>query len=191
MNKKIILMLSAVTLSGVAHAKQVQLPMVYEPMTTPKLTKVLQNGLPDTAACSFAVEQAEDLRPNKLSIGFNGSNLQAQKVTDWLHSAMVPFFDHAKREKAALQIAVQPKLTRLYTYHESMNILGVTSVKLDFKVKGEVVTSRHYRGFYAKTNWAAANGEYVTALNDAVNNMMPKVVQDLTQLCAHIAKSTG
>ena len=187
--KKIILFVLAVAAAGAADAKQVQLPMIYEPMAKLKLSKLLEKSLADNAACSFQVLPAQDIRPNKLSIGFNGANLDAQKVTDWLYTAMVALFDHTKRDQAKLQVTVEPKLTRLYTYHESMNILGVTSVILEFKVNGSLVETRQYRGFYAKTNWAAANGEYVTALNDAMNNMLPKIVNELTAVCQTIEKS--
>ncbi len=187
--KKIILFVLAVAAAGAADAKQVQLPMIYEPMAKLKLSKLLEKSLADNAACSFQVLPAQDIRPNKLSIGFNGANLDAQKVTDWLYTAMVALFDHTKRDQAKLQVTVEPKLTRLYTYHESMNILGVTSVILEFKVNGSLVETRQYRGFYAKTNWAAANGEYVTALNDAMNNMLPKIVNELTAVCQTIQKS--
>lgn len=187
-NKAIFLLVSGLAMAGGVEAKQVSLPMNYEPVSKTIIDKLLAQGTPDKALCSFQVQPIEDLRQNKISIGFNGSNLKGENVDAWLKNAVAAYIDPIKSEQAKFQITVHPKLTRLYTYHESMNILGVTSVIFDFKVNGQTLTTQQYRGFYAKMNFAAANGEYVTALNESINNLMPKVLLDMKNVCKTVAK---
>lgn len=173
-----------------AQAKQINLPMVYEPIAKAKQGKLLQT-VSGTGSCTFAVLPPEDQRQNTQTIGYNGANLTALKVNDWLQTALTTVVGQSNNPSAQNQIELAPKLTRLYTYHESMNILGVTSVTIDFKANGRVVDTRQYRGFYAKTNWAGADGEYVTALNDAVNNMLPKLASELPEICKLTGKTTS
>ncbi len=173
-----------------AQAKQINLPMVYEPIAKAKQGKLLQT-VSGTGSCTFTVLPPEDKRQNTQTIGFNGANLTALKVTDWLETALSTVVGASKQPSKQHLIELAPKLTRLYTYHESMNILGVTSVTIDFKANGRVVDTRQYRGFYAKTNWAGADGEYVTALNDAVNNLLPKLASELPEICKLTGKTTS
>ncbi len=187
-NQAIVLLLAGLAFAGGVEAKQVSLQMKYEPVSKTIIDKLLAQGTPDKAQCSFQVQSAEDLRQNKITIGFNGDNLLAQNVDVWLQNAASAYLDPLKSEQAASQITVHPKLTRLYTYNESMNILGVSSVIFDFKVNGQIVATRQYRGFYAKMNFAGADGEYVTTLNDSINNLMPKVLVDAKNVCKSIVK---
>ena len=183
------LLLALVSISFSVSAHQIKIPMTYEAMPKASFDKVVKASQAGTEACAFTILPTLDKRQNKVTIAFNGDNLEATEVSLWLNTAMQHFTTHTQQASAKAKLQVQPTLTRLYTYHESMNIHGVVSVKLDYVLNDQLVESKQYRGFYAKTNWAGANGEYVTALNDAINNLMPKVVQDLPRVCQAVSSA--
>lgn len=167
--------------SGALHAKTIDLPMTYDTMPS-KTSKTIASQL-SAVSCAFEILPVTDQRHNKTTIGFNGDNLRAVQVSPWLQQSLQAVFQYTVKDSTTARIQVQPVLKRLYTYHESMNILGVTSLTVDYSVKGQPLDSRQYRGFYAKANMMGADGEYVTTLNDSIHDLLPRLAADLPKLC--------
>ncbi|MDT0596113.1 hypothetical protein [Glaciecola petra] len=143
------------------------------------------------SSCSFVINEIGDDRQNKETAAILGRN--SLGITN-----LPTYFDEIKElvnnftivESAAIKVEVRPKLIRMYTYFESLNILGVTAFTTDFVVNGEVLESRQYRGFYAKTNWANGQGEHLTTINDSIENWIEVYVSDLNRVCKEISKQT-
>jgi hypothetical protein len=85
--------------------------------------------------------------------------------------------------KGTRQLQIKPSLTRLYSYAESMNIHGVISLNVEYWLDDQLVDTKYYRGVGSKANMMNALGEYATALNYAVHEMAPQVIEDAKQLC--------
>ena len=179
MRKSLITSIIAGTLSmSAAHAAEKNMEMAYEapPLSQKKAIAKVIEALP--AECAFTTAAALDLRQNKQTIAIQfGQSLIGDNVTSWLDSAVSQNLPNQQSSSSATNVKIVPKLRRLYSYPESMNILGVTALELDYMVGEKVALTKHYRGFYAKTNWAGGDGEFISALNLAINNSMPKNCQ--------------
>jgi hypothetical protein len=176
--------------SDTAFAAQKNVVMEYEEPNA-KQTKMLQSvisALPD--ACTFISANSLDLRQNKQTVGlkFNKS-LLGDGVNSWLDAAFKQNLPYQPKKQSKINVTIVPKLHRLYSYPESMNILGVTALELDYIVDNKVALSRHYRGFYAKTNIAGGDGEFFTTLNYSLNDSIPKIVNDLSDVCINLQSS--
>lgn len=170
-------------------AKVINVPFQYEAMSKAQLDKLKKNGVPSSSNCAFTVSGMVDARQNTQSFAFNGSNLQATGVDSWFLAATKAHLGYAEKADSKINIEVKPTLVRMYSYPESMNINAVLAVQVDFSVNGMPLETRKYRGFDSKSNWANGDSEYFTALNNAVNNLLPKVSADLASVCALASKS--
>jgi hypothetical protein len=182
----LLILISYFCISVTAFAFQKTLPIQYENASTTTLKRIAKYGFSENSVCSFNFEAFLDNRQNKQTVAFSGKSIIASGVDAWLSDAQHAFFSNTTRDSATYQITAVPSLTRMYSYPESMNILAITAMKVDFLIDGERVDTRRYRGFFAKTNWANGDGEYLTALNEAVNDMLPKLVTDLNNVCKKV-----
>jgi hypothetical protein len=171
--------------SGQSVAAIKSMPISFDAPSAANLKKLQKTALAEDAMCSFTVADISDQRQNKQTIGFS---LNASGVDSWLGDATKAYMANTVRPNATIQVQALPRLIRLYTYPESMNILGVSALVVDYVVDGKVVRSRQYRGFTAKTNWANGDGEYLTALNESLNDLMPKWHADLKSQCDSISQ---
>lgn len=137
--------------------------------------------------CSFNMLELSDDRQNKETVAFAfPDSLAISNIEEYLAKVKETSNGFTVDENAQHKIDVNARLIRMYTYPESMNILGVTAIIADFMVNGEVVKSRQYRGFYAKTNWAGGKGEYLTTINDSAQELIKSYALDLTNVCKAI-----
>lgn len=178
---------SAILASVVASASfaaVTDVEMEFQPLSKKKQAKMAKKPSVE-GNCSFVVNDFKDERQNKQTISY-GHN--ATGVVAWLNEATNYYTKGLDNSDADVNILVQPTLVRLYSYPESMNINGVTAIVVTYLVDGNEIDTRYYRGFYGKTNWANGDGEYVTALNDSIHNLMPKLVSDFSNVCSVAAK---
>jgi len=141
--------------------------------------------------CSFRVSNFEDNRQNKATIGTNfRSALLIDDVKPWLNDAS----EHILKKKletndvASRMITVEPKLTRLYSYAQNMNIHGVSALHVDFKENGAIVDSRHYRSLGSTVNWNNGSHEYLDAVETSLEQVYSKLLYDLANFCNADAK---
>lgn len=145
------------------------------------------NKLSTDSQCSFSFEDIVDSRQNKITVAHVRTSFSADELEPWMQRVKAQYFDDLQRSSSVIEVLVKPRLTRLYAAPQSMNIHGVAASILDFEVNGDVVLQKHYRGFYAKTNWANGDGEYATALNYALNGLLTNVSVDLNAVCTELS----
>ena len=186
MRKTIIhsLLWAALTANSVTAA-ETKVVLEYDAPTL-KAKKALDTTLAKIpAACAFDTAPTVDLRQNKMTVADKlNKSLIGEGATAWIDAAMQQNLPIKKAQTATTTVTIVPKLHRVYSYPESMNIQGVTALELDYVVDGKVVMSKHYRGFYSKANMVSGDGEYVTTLNNALNETIPKIAADLPKVCS-------
>lgn len=152
---------------------------------TPKAEVVSPATTPvNNFACNVDVSDIVDARKNKVTLGTNGLEpLLPSSLDQWLVDIKkAELVDKTKGWSGEKNIKVTPSLTKLYAYAENMNLHGVFSISVDISVNGETTTKK-YRGMGSKANMVNGYGEYATALNYAVQEVMPRVIQDLKAAC--------
>lgn len=183
------LVLAALLTQGAAFATVTDVQIIAEKMQkkTAKSFASSVKTLNDLAtSCGYQVQDIADARQNKETVSWTVS---ATGVDSWLSTVKESIAKAPTEAKGGTEIKVLPKLTRLYAYNESMNINGVTAFMVDFEVNGQVVDTRHYRGFYSKTNWANGDKEFLTAINYATHDLVIKLVNDLENVCQSVANN--
>lgn len=138
----------------------------------------------DNFACNVQVNDIVDARKNKVTLGTNGIEpLLPTGLDQWLLDIKkAELVEKTKNWTGARNVQVTPSLTKLYGYAENMNIHGVFSVTVDIAIDGKTTTKK-YRGMVSKANMVNGYGEYATALNYAVHEVMPRLVEDLKAAC--------
>jgi hypothetical protein len=145
---------------------------------------------PLAGACSVAIAQAADIRPNKESIGHEFKPILSGDPVPWVGTAL----EDLKRYGFSVQrmdtlkpvagtIVVRPELYRTYVWHGQLRINGMVAMNVEFITPSGKHVTRKYRASGSKNNWAAATGEYMTALNYAMNNAVAKLAGDMVKLC--------
>jgi hypothetical protein len=179
-------------------ATQKTVELEYETASTPKKAKTKKvkkkktqaEAAPQTApassavACNVHFDDITDARKNKLTIGTNGAGpLLPSGVEQWLQDIKeAELVGKTKSWTGSKEVHVKPALTKLYAYAENMNLHGVFSMSVDISIGGET-TTRRYRGMGSKANMVNGYGEYATALNYAVQEVMPRLIDDLKSVC--------
>ena len=185
-----LLTLPLIAMCDTALAASASVPMKYEAAESASEKRILLALKMVPRECQVEIADFSDNRHNKKTISnFFGKSLIGDGVDAWLGAAKSEYLNDIKTEYSNLVLEAKPKLHRLYAYPESMNINGVVAIEIDYFVNGEFHESKHYRGFYGKTNWANGNGEYVTALNLALNHSMVKITEDLGKVCRSVLPS--
>jgi hypothetical protein len=170
--------------SFIANAGLTTLEIEFDSLSDKTSTKINKAQPSD---CSFNMLELSDDRQNKETVAFAfPDSLAISNIEEYLTKVKETSNRFTLDENAQHKIDVNARLIRMYTYPESMNILGVTAIIADFMINGEVVKSRQYRGFYAKTNWAGGKGEYLTAINDSAQELIKSYTLDLTNICKDI-----
>ena len=181
------ILISALALSStsfIANAGLTTLEIEFDSLSNKASTQIDEAQPSD---CSFNMLELSDDRQNKETVAFAfPDSLAISNIEEYLAKVKKTSNGYTVDENAPHKIDVNARLIRMYTYPESMNILGVTAIVADFMVNGEVIKSRQYRGFYAKTNWAGGKGEYLTAINDSAQELIKNYTLDLTNICKDI-----
>lgn len=179
------ILLLAVMVPSYAEVKNVTLK--YEHPKKKAKKRMAKQALKKNSSCSFSVSDFTDARQNKQTVANKfGGSLQPTNLPSWLNSVRESASKNTQRESADIKIIAKPTLLRLYTYNESLNINAVNAVQVNFEVAGKTIISKHYRGFYGKTNWANGDGEHLTALNLSINNFIERYKKDLNSICDKI-----
>lgn len=135
--------------------------------------------------CQVQVDAFTDNRNNKVTLGSTWAEpLLPSGLDGWLDSVRTQeLVNKTSAWNGTRQLQIKPSLTRLYSYAESMNIHGVISLNVEYWLDNKLVDTKYYRGVGSKANMMNALGEYATALNYAVHEMAPQVIDDAKQLC--------
>lgn len=174
-------------MTAMARAELVSLPIEYEAMSD-KQTKALKTQtIGSESKCSFTITGFVDERQNKETVAqMFGESLHVSNLDDYLNTLGEQANKLTQVKDAEYQVSVVPRLIRLYSYPQSLNILGVSAAVFDFQIEGKTIHTQQMRGFYAKTNWAGANSEYLSALNYASNELIANYASNLPGLCERI-----
>lgn len=140
---------------------------------------------PTVTSCQVQFDVFQDLRLNKDTVGTNFSRaLTPSGLDTWLSDAEADLWRGKVKTNSGKTLVLKPKLERLYTYAESMNLHGVMSLSVDFVLDGKVLETRKYRGLGSTANAWNAEHEYYDALSYAAHEAMPKVLKDIPSVCA-------
>lgn len=153
---------------------------------TKKKSKTIAEENVELSNCKFNILPFNDARQNKLTIGTNYSKaLLVQGVDKWLEDASNDLVLKKLKASAAnaKEITVRPSLTRLYSYSEGMNILGVSAIKVHFYYDDKLIDTRRYRGFGSTLNWANGDSEFLDAADESISKALPKLTKDLDNIC--------
>lgn len=145
---------------------------------------------PLTGACSVAIAQATDIRPNKETIGHEFRPILSGDSVPWVGAAL----EDLKRYGFTVQrldtlkpvagtIVVRPELYRSYAWHGHLRINGMVAMNVEIITPSGKHVARKYRASASKNNWAGATAEYMTALNYAMNNAVARLAGDMVKLC--------
>jgi hypothetical protein len=171
--------------SFIANAGLTKLEIEFDALSNKASTKI---NMAQPSDCSFNMLELSDDRQNKETVAFAfPDSIAISNIEEYLEKVKETSNGFTIDENAQYKVDVNARLIRMYTYPESMNILGITAIVADFMVNGEIVKSRQYRGFYAKTNWAGGKGEYLTAINDSAQELIKSYTLDLTNICNDIS----
>ncbi len=155
--------------------------------TSKKATKGAVTAKPAfNSACQVSVAPFADGRNNKLTLGASWAQpLLPNGLTQWLDDVRtLELINKTKSWQGEKQLQVKPRLLRLYSYNESMNIHGVIALSVEYWLDGKLVAEKKYRGMGSKANWANGLDEYATSLNYAVHEVVPTMMQDMKMLCS-------
>jgi hypothetical protein len=138
-----------------------------------------------SATCQIKHADFQDIRLNKETVGTNfKKSLQPQGLDTWFKDAEKDLWEkRIHNPSSGKVITLQPKIFRLYSYAQSMNIHGVMGIAVDFMTDGKVIESRKYRSLGSTTNGWNAEREYYQALSYAAHDVMPKVLKDIPDIC--------
>ncbi len=137
--------------------------------------------------CTIEVADIEDRRQNKVTIGSTPwKPLKLAPIHQWLSDASDVMLKSKLRSDSigVRHITIEPKITRLYSYAQNLNLHGVTALHVDFRENGKIVDSRHYRGFGSTINWNFGDHEFLDAVNTSMKETLTKLLFDLPSFCS-------
>ncbi len=188
--------LLAISPAFAATPAQKLVPLEYEKKVAKKQQKTTSNSsrkgakaksavAPAVYDCRVEVAAISDSRNNKVTLGSTWAEpLLPQGLDTWLEAVRTQeLVNHTSKWNGSRQLQIKPSLNRLYSYAESMNIHGVVSLNVEYWLDNKLVDTKYYRGVGSKANMMNALGEYATALNYAVHEVAPEVIEDAKQLC--------
>ncbi len=137
--------------------------------------------------CKVSIEPFVDSRINQQTLGASWSKpLITNDVPNWLESIRNDdLIAKTKNWSGAKSIVLKPKLKKLYSYAESMNIHGVISLEIEYWIDGKLDKTNYYRGMGSKANMMNALNEYGVALNYGVHEIVPRVITDTKVFCTN------
>lgn len=144
-----------------------------------------------TDACPVQVGYPSDDRINKETIGASASApLLSGDLSKWLADGLanLKHFGYSLGDLKSQMppqgtVAIKASLGRVYTWHVGLKIFSMVALKVEFIDANGSVQVKRYRARGDKTNMVGAEAEYVTALNYALNNLLPTMASDLALLC--------
>lgn len=162
------------------------MPLVYE-ATAREAPAVARTG-----TCPIHVVPALDRRQNQQTIGasIRGALLTGE-ASPWVTEGLMHLKDwgytvqraDASAPAPAQGVVVKATLTRAYTWQVGLKLFSMIALKAEFADKNGVLQEKYYRAHGDKTNMWGAPGEYVTALNYGLNNLLRVMADDLSELC--------
>ncbi|MCG7550155.1 hypothetical protein [Pseudoalteromonas sp. Of7M-16] len=131
--------------------------------------------------CQYVINPISDARDNKEAISWSVNATGVQAWLDNVHKDVLsPLLPTHPRD---ITIELTPKLNKLYTYNESMNINGMAVSTVDYTVNGQAPNKFYVRGFHSKTNWANGDSEFVESAERATAQMVTKLLNNLPAIC--------
>lgn len=177
---------AATTSSALESGEKVE--MKYDTSAAEVAVKPYRNG-----TCKLHIVPTADARQNKETIGQSMKGaLLVDDVSPWMTEGLghlrdfgyaVSAADAADVAKETEGVTIRTSITRAYTWQIGLKIFSMVAVKAEFLQNNGVIQQKYYRAHGDKTNMWGANGEYVTALNYGLNNLLPVMARDLQSLC--------
>jgi hypothetical protein len=181
----------ALSVIGCATTEPITLHLPYD--------SVAANGAVESEkdmSCRVVLGAVKDERTNRETLGrFGARPLVAEHVTDWIQYRL----QNLRGDGYTLQIAaagLQPATSdftgeigigRLYARTLTMTFEAVVTLTGKFRRHGEPTIERHYRGSDTKVNWMGGNWEIIGILNQALDNALSQMGEDLKTLCGRNA----
>jgi hypothetical protein len=136
--------------------------------------------------CDVKFSPMIDERKNKLTVGSNYNvPLKAVDVDVWLDKFTLNLNQrtHPTSTNNSNEINISPKMLKLYSYAEGMNLHGVMAVKLDYYRSEVLLNTYHLRGYATKANWNNGIGEYRKVINMAMSDAADVITKKINTLC--------
>ena len=137
--------------------------------------------------CKVSIDSFVDARANKQTLGSTwNSPLIPNDVSTWLESIRTDdLLAKTKSWNGSKNLVLKPKVKKLYSYAESMNIHGVVSMDVEYWLDGKLEKTAYYRGMGSKANMMNALNEYGVALNYGMHEVVPKIIADAKSFCTN------
>jgi len=141
------------------------------------------------SGCNVTFSPVTDARKNKQTVGSNYNvPLKAVDVDKWLEQFTLNLSQRVNVASSSAadnsnQINIAPKMLKLYSYAEGMNLHGVIAIKLDYYRSDVLLSSHHMRGYATKANWNNGIGEYRKVINMAMSDITDVIISNINMNC--------
>lgn len=184
--KRFVFLAAAALCAPLSYAAADVVPLAYDAATADQPPAVLKG------ACEINILTASDQRNNKETIGWQFTIPQegAGDAVSWMNAgldSLKAYGFKVQRSSTSVSGAVNlnVRLIRAYTWPANMRINGTVAMDVGVvKADGSEEVFK-VRANGSKTNMAASQGEFVTALNYAANNAYGSLAANLQSRCAN------
>jgi hypothetical protein len=175
------------SLIGCVNTEPLALHLPYGSVTTSRVDQTEKNR-----SCRIVIAAVRDERPNRETLGYFGTRpLVAEHVTEWIQSRLGTL----SRDGYTLQSAPgdfmpttsyltgEVGVRRIYARTLTMTFEAVVTIAGRFRGGEDGMTERQYRGSSTKVNWMGGNWEIIGILNEALDDALSQMGEDLKMLC--------
>jgi hypothetical protein len=148
------------------------------------------------ALCRVRIGDVHDLRDDNLTMGAYGEfTLRATDTASWVRAGLQSLnrdqrllVDDATQDSSAL--VLNADLLKAYVMDSAQEARATNVVvRVHFSRQGAVLGEKTYRGADAGLNWTGSKGETQSSLNDALNQIVDAVDQDVMGYCGPAASA--
>jgi hypothetical protein len=174
-----------------------------EPAARPGPTAALAVAPTLRQSCTLRIGKVDEQRSNPANVGHTAFMLQGANSTPlgmaslkggdglaWTRAALRSLGKQGFQVVDAAQgaapgprdLSADAGLRLAHTWSAGLNLVSHVVVNLTYHTAGGDV-SRQYHGTASKTNWANGNGEFMSTLNLAMNQIVRNIAADAATLC--------
>lgn len=193
---------------GLSHAvtESEPLPMVFEPAPEPaeRPNSVPAPSLRLARSCTLYLPAIEDARSNKANAGTltvmqptmratprSMQSLRSGDATAWTRGALQSLSRYGFQTvagappagAAARQATADVALRLAHAWSVGLNLVSHVVLKVSYRLPGGETVARQYHGMGTRTNWASANGEFMSVLNLGLEEAVRGMASDAAVLC--------
>lgn len=182
------------------------LSMVFEPAPEPaeRPNSVPVASLRLARGCTLYLPSIEDARSNKANAGNltvmlptvhatprSVQSLRSGDATGWTRGALQSTSRYGFQtvlgtppaRAGARQVTADVALRLAHAWSVDLNLVSHVVLKVNYRLPGGETVLRQYHGMGTRTNWASANGEFMSVLNLGLEEAVRGMASDAAALC--------